>query len=362
MVQKITVTRNKAGLEDLLFGVGTVQQTRGGQSVSITKINAQNLPFDETASLAEKLADINDAAALVASYGDTLDAIAANIAHLLTIEQVEIIGNDGNAGTLEGQTLAQVRAGIDAATLGGYTYAQVRTGVDAATLGGSNLAAVRAGIDAATLGGENLAAVKEGGNAATLEGSNLAAVRTGINAAQLEGSNLAAVRAGIDAATLGGYTYAQVVGAAGTVDATESVKGKVELADASEAKAGTASSVVMTPQRVAQHPLVPVAWGKINVVNNPNGTVNATITPNTGISSVSAGFSPMSLTVTLNTTVLAGFAFLRIIDNNGQVTDSKEFSFVDITSSSTINFGTLGTWTQSPSSYTCYLMVFGTRA
>ncbi len=52
---KVDVTRNLIGLEDLLTGVGTVTQMRGGSPVSITKINAQNLPFDEAATLAEKI-------------------------------------------------------------------------------------------------------------------------------------------------------------------------------------------------------------------------------------------------------------------------------------------------------------------
>jgi len=52
---KVDVTRNLIGLEDLLTGVGTVTQMRGGNPVSITKINAQNLPFDEAATLAEKI-------------------------------------------------------------------------------------------------------------------------------------------------------------------------------------------------------------------------------------------------------------------------------------------------------------------
>ena len=61
MVQKINVTRNKLGLEDLLFGVGTVNQTREGQTLAVTKINAANLPFDETQNLAQRLEDIDAA-------------------------------------------------------------------------------------------------------------------------------------------------------------------------------------------------------------------------------------------------------------------------------------------------------------
>jgi len=48
---KVTLNRQLLGLEDLLFGAGTVEQIRGGQTVTITKVNASNLPFglgDET--------------------------------------------------------------------------------------------------------------------------------------------------------------------------------------------------------------------------------------------------------------------------------------------------------------------------
>lgn len=48
---KVTLNRQLLGLEDMLFGAGTVEQIRGGQTVTITKINASNMPFgagDET--------------------------------------------------------------------------------------------------------------------------------------------------------------------------------------------------------------------------------------------------------------------------------------------------------------------------
>ena len=63
------------------------------------------------------------------------------------------LGRVPDASRLAGQTLAQVRSGIDAATLGGQTLAQVRSGIDASRLAGQTLAQVRSGIDAATLGG-----------------------------------------------------------------------------------------------------------------------------------------------------------------------------------------------------------------
>lgn len=58
-MKNINLNRQKLGLEDLLFGLGTVLQTRGGQEVSITKINVGNMPFDETQSLIEWAQSVN---------------------------------------------------------------------------------------------------------------------------------------------------------------------------------------------------------------------------------------------------------------------------------------------------------------
>lgn len=58
-MRNINLNRQKLGLEDLLFGVGIVTQIRAGQNVNVTKINAGNLPFDETQSLLEWAQSIN---------------------------------------------------------------------------------------------------------------------------------------------------------------------------------------------------------------------------------------------------------------------------------------------------------------
>ena len=80
MTSAVVIERNKAGLQDLLFGTGTQQQTRAGEEVVITEINAQNLPFDETRNLKEALLDekgiafatfsVNDDGELIANYTD----------------------------------------------------------------------------------------------------------------------------------------------------------------------------------------------------------------------------------------------------------------------------------------------------
>ena len=42
---KVILNRQQLGIEDLVFGHGTVMQTRGGVDVEITKIDAENIPY-----------------------------------------------------------------------------------------------------------------------------------------------------------------------------------------------------------------------------------------------------------------------------------------------------------------------------
>ena len=42
---KVILNRQQLGIEDLVFGHGTVTQTRGGITVEITKIDAENIPY-----------------------------------------------------------------------------------------------------------------------------------------------------------------------------------------------------------------------------------------------------------------------------------------------------------------------------
>ena len=46
MAETITLTKELAGLEDVVVGTGTVNQVRGGVSVPITKLNIKNLSED----------------------------------------------------------------------------------------------------------------------------------------------------------------------------------------------------------------------------------------------------------------------------------------------------------------------------
>ena len=51
----IEINRQKLGVEDLVFGEGEELQTRAGIQVPVTKINAANLPFNESQTLSEVL-------------------------------------------------------------------------------------------------------------------------------------------------------------------------------------------------------------------------------------------------------------------------------------------------------------------
>lgn len=53
---KVEVTKNLIALEDMLVGIGTATQIRGGQEVTVTKINASNFPYNGTLTLAEQVA------------------------------------------------------------------------------------------------------------------------------------------------------------------------------------------------------------------------------------------------------------------------------------------------------------------
>ena len=51
----IEINRQLLGIEDLATGVGTVVQTRSGEEVDITMINAANIPYDDDTSIKEKI-------------------------------------------------------------------------------------------------------------------------------------------------------------------------------------------------------------------------------------------------------------------------------------------------------------------
>jgi hypothetical protein len=83
-----------AGLEDLLFGVGTVEQSRQGETVEVTRINAGNLPFDETQTLAEVL----EATQPLVDSVDALLEIYDNLAEILTTDDLYDLFDDRMLG------------------------------------------------------------------------------------------------------------------------------------------------------------------------------------------------------------------------------------------------------------------------
>ena len=86
---RFNVTKNKICLEDIEFGVGTVEQTRGNEELTLNKINASNMPYDGTSTLAEKIAYIES----VYEYMQSMEATivnAANVENLLQALSVNI--------------------------------------------------------------------------------------------------------------------------------------------------------------------------------------------------------------------------------------------------------------------------------
>jgi len=55
---QIVFIRQKAGVEDLLFGFGNVQQIREGENVVVTMLNADSIPYDSTRSIKDALDEL----------------------------------------------------------------------------------------------------------------------------------------------------------------------------------------------------------------------------------------------------------------------------------------------------------------
>ncbi len=47
-LRDITFIKQLGGVEDLVFGFGTIMQIRNGNSVTISLINAETIPYDTT--------------------------------------------------------------------------------------------------------------------------------------------------------------------------------------------------------------------------------------------------------------------------------------------------------------------------
>ena len=95
-MREINLNRQLLGLEDLAFGTGTVEQTRAGTKVNVTKINAGNLPFDETRTLIEfsqevNLEELGNSVEAINNLNNDLDKILIVEDNLPIINNVEAI-------------------------------------------------------------------------------------------------------------------------------------------------------------------------------------------------------------------------------------------------------------------------------
>jgi len=52
---KVIFVKQKAGVEDLMLGFGSVSQVREGDNVTINLINAHSIPYDNTRSVGDVL-------------------------------------------------------------------------------------------------------------------------------------------------------------------------------------------------------------------------------------------------------------------------------------------------------------------
>lgn len=78
-----TVIVNKVTLEDMEIGVGTVMQTRGGQQVQRTRINAKNFPYDETHTLSQRLDQVSQDLAKVEGHFNRITTIKNEVEKII---------------------------------------------------------------------------------------------------------------------------------------------------------------------------------------------------------------------------------------------------------------------------------------
>lgn len=98
---RVNLNRQLIGLEDIVFGEGTVEQTRGGQTVEITKINAANLPFDEVNTLQEVLdatypliIPVGEKLVEIQAVYDNIDSVVIVATELTSANNIETVGTD----------------------------------------------------------------------------------------------------------------------------------------------------------------------------------------------------------------------------------------------------------------------------
>lgn len=131
---RVTINRQKLGLEDLTFGFGSEQQTRGNQTVTITKINAANLPFDETQTLVEVLDTQYPAIEIVASSINDVNTIVANLLNIdlvsLNMSEIKTVADDlQNSGLTYSEDLGSILDPIEVGNNTGSAIEVVATNI-----------------------------------------------------------------------------------------------------------------------------------------------------------------------------------------------------------------------------------------
>lgn len=86
---KVEINRQLLGAEDLAIGTGIVTQTRSGQEVTITEINADNIPYDSQSSIKDK---IDNFSATI----QQVDKLSFNLLAGLTVTEGELSWNDAD--------------------------------------------------------------------------------------------------------------------------------------------------------------------------------------------------------------------------------------------------------------------------
>jgi len=101
----ITIQRNLAGEEDLLLGVGTEDQTRDGASVTITKLNADNIPYDGSDSIKDAI-DATSGDMTKAVYDTNDDGTVDDSTLLEGTSKANILARANHTGTQTASTIS----------------------------------------------------------------------------------------------------------------------------------------------------------------------------------------------------------------------------------------------------------------
>ncbi len=57
-IDDLVFVRQKAGVEDMMFGIGATSQVRGGENVTINKIDSSVVPFTSSKTVQDSLTEI----------------------------------------------------------------------------------------------------------------------------------------------------------------------------------------------------------------------------------------------------------------------------------------------------------------